>query len=62
MRIGDPVRVTAAWSPFYGYRGTVTQVTPHLMIRIEGDSYPIRVGEREVVREEPSTVNLTGVE
>ncbi len=62
VRVGDPVIVTAHWSSFRGMRGRVTQTSPHLMILIERDTYPIRVGVREVTVDEPSTVNLTGAE
>lgn len=62
MRVKDRVRVTAAWSSFYGMRGRVTQVEPHIMIIIEGDVQPIRVGEREIVLDEPDEIPLTGAE
>ena len=52
MRVGDRVIVSAQWSSFYTMRGTVTQTAPHLMILIDRDTYPIRVGEREVTLEE----------
>ncbi len=48
---GDRVVVTAQWSSFVGMRGLVVAVTPHLMVLIDGDAYPIRMGEREVTRE-----------
>jgi hypothetical protein len=62
VRVGDLVCVAAQWSSFYGMKGKVTAIAPHLMILIHGDKYPIRVGEREVVVEEPSELNLTGAE
>lgn len=63
MRRDDRVLVTANWSSFCGMRGTVKSTQPHLMVLLDGDSYPIRFGERECSREpESSTVNLTGAE
>lgn len=50
MRKGDRVEVTAQWSSFYRMRGRVTATVPHLMVLIDDDAYPIRVGEREVTR------------
>jgi hypothetical protein len=48
---GDRIVVTAQWSSFYRMRGIVVAVTPHLMVLIDDDAYPIRMGEREVTRE-----------
>lgn len=62
IRKGDSVVVTAQWSSFFGMKGKVTQVHPHPMIVIEGDSYPIRVGEKEIALDLPSNPNLTGAE
>ncbi len=61
LRVGDAVAVVAQWSSFCGMKGKVTALAP-LMVLIHGDKYPIRVGEREVVLEEPSDLNLTGAE
>ncbi len=62
MKPGDRVVVVAHWSTFRGMRGRVVATMPHLMILIDDDKYPIRVGTREVVVDEPSTVNMTGAE
>ncbi len=62
MKPGDRVVVVAHWSTFRGMRGRVVATSPHLMILIDDDKYPIRVGTREVVVDEPSTVNMTGAE
>lgn len=48
MRPGARIIVTAQWSSFYGMKGTVNATSPHLMITIDGDTYPIRMGAREV--------------
>jgi ribosomal protein L24 len=48
---GDRVVVVAHWSSFRGMRGEVVQVTPHTMVLIDGDTYPIRVGDREIAKE-----------
>ena len=48
MKLGDPIVVTAHWSSFYKMHGKVTQLTPHVMVKLEGDLFPIRVGEREI--------------
>lgn len=48
MNIGDRVVFTAAWSTFYTMHGTVTSTQPHIMVLIDGDSYSIRVGSREI--------------
>ncbi len=59
---GDRVLVFAHWSSFYQQRGTVAQTKPHLMVRIDGDSLPLRMGEREVVRLEESAQHIGGAE
>ncbi len=59
LRKDDPVRVVAHWSSFYGQRGVVVSVAP-LMVRIHGDTYPMRFGE--VMLDEPSTISMTGAE
>ena len=48
MRVGDRVVVTAMWSSFHTMKGRVVATAPHLMILIDHDVHPIRVGEREV--------------
>ena len=62
MRIGDAIVFVAQWSSFYGFRGKVVSTAPHLMVLLHGDAMPIRVSEREIARDEPSTLNLTGAE
>ena len=59
--VGDRVHVVEPWSSFRGMRGTVTQVRPYIMILIDGDRLPIRVGEREIARE-ANDPSLTGAE
>lgn len=59
---GDRVLVFAYWSSFYKMAGTVTQVAPYLMVRVDGDSYPIRMGDRECVRLEESRHHVGGAE
>lgn len=57
------VIVSANWSSFYGMAGEVIQTSPHLMVRLDGDKFPMRFGEREVSPEpESSSVNMTGAE
>jgi hypothetical protein len=60
--VGDRVLVVAHWSSFRGMRGKVTQTTPYLMVRLDGDRYSMRIEEPSVVRDEPSTLSLTGAE
>lgn len=61
MYRGDRVRVTAAWSSFVGMTGVVTETRPHLMVRLDGDRYPIRVSDREIVRIDEE-ISMTGAE
>lgn len=49
MKLGEPVIFVADWSSFVGKRGHVTQVHPFVMVVLDDDPRPIRVGEREVV-------------
>jgi hypothetical protein len=60
--VNDRVKVVAHWSSFRGMRGTVTQVAPYLMVRLDGDRYSLRIEEPSVEREEASTTNLSGAE
>jgi len=62
MRVGDRVLFTAMWSSFFGMKGRVEQLTPHIMVRIDGDSYPIRVGSREITVDVQSLIAMTGAE
>lgn len=48
MKVGDRIVVTAMWSCFHTMKGRVVQLEPHLMIIIDHDKYPIRVGVHEV--------------
>ncbi len=48
LYINDRVLVTAVWSSFRGMRGTVTQVKPYLMVRLDGDTHPLRIEEPSV--------------
>ena len=57
----DRVLVTAQWSSFFGQRGTVQSVAP-LMIIIDGDTFPMRFGERECIVDAPTSPSLTGAE
>lgn len=61
LRKDDPVRVVAHWSSFYGQRGVVVSVAP-LMVRVHGDTHPMRFGDREVMLDEPSAISMTGAE
>ncbi len=62
MRVGDRVRVVAHWSSFVGMKGRVVSTSPHLMVRLDGDTYPLRIEEPSVVIDEPSEISLTGAE
>ena len=62
MRPGDRVVFTAQWSSFYGMRGAVAAVRPNMMVLLDGDSHPIRVGPKEVTSDEPTEPSLTGAE
>ena len=48
MKIGDRVQVVALWSSFHTMKGRITQLEPVLMIVIDHDKYPIRVGAQEI--------------
>ncbi len=48
MRPGDRVSFVALWSSFLGQNGTVVAISPHLMVRLDGDTYPMRVHPKEV--------------
>lgn len=43
MRVGDRVRVVAAWSQFRGLTGVVVQVTPCVMVLLDEYKQPIRI-------------------
>ncbi len=59
---GDRVLIFAQWSSFYRKHGTVTQTAPYLMVRVDDDTYPMRMGERECVRLEESSRHIGGAE
>ncbi len=61
MYRGDRVLVTAMWSTYVGMYGVVTATSPHLMIKLDGDRLPIRVGDREVSRSD-AELAMTGAE
>jgi hypothetical protein len=50
--VGEPVIVVATWSSFRGRKGVVTQVTPFVMVQLEGEAFPLRMGAGEVVAEQ----------
>lgn len=62
MKVGDRIVVTALWSSFHTMKGAIVSMSPHLMVLIDHDMRPIRMGEREVALEESSSVSLTGAE
>ena len=47
VKKGDRVAITSDWSSFRGQRGTVIQTHPYITVQIDGDSTPIRIGDRE---------------
>ncbi len=47
LRKGDRVLVHVHWSSFSGMRGVVESVEP-LMIKLDGDLFAMRFGDREV--------------
>ncbi len=49
MRRGDRVEVVASWSTFRGMRGRVDSVAPYLMVVLDDDPRPVRMGETEVM-------------
>lgn len=49
MTINQRVRVVSEWSSFCGMTATVTATHPHLMITVDDDPRPIRVGANEIV-------------
>lgn len=62
MIVGDRVLFVAHWSTYHRMRGTVTRVRPTVMVRLDGDTHPMCVNEREVIAEQPSELTLTGAE
>lgn len=48
MRPGDRIEVTASWSSFRGQRGRIVATAPHLMVVLDDDPRPMRVGQTEV--------------
>ena len=60
--VGDRVLVFAAWSSFYRMNGTVVATAPRLMVRLDGDSLPLAMGERECIRIEESSRHIGGAE
>jgi hypothetical protein len=61
MKVGARVLVFAEWSSFRGMRGTVTQSAPFMMVLLDGERQPLRVGKSEVL-EESEPLTLTGPE
>ena len=60
MRVGDRVIVHAHWSTFYKQRGVVESVSPHLMIKLDGDLFAMRFGNGEVSRDESTPTWVAG--
>lgn len=65
--MGPPVRrvderVIVVAPSFIGKRGVVTQVTPLLMVQIDGERLPLHFGEREVIAERESARHMTAGE
>jgi hypothetical protein len=58
-REGDRVIVIAP--SFRGMRGVVTDVSPILLVRLDGERLPLHFGEREVI-DETSERHLGGAE
>lgn len=50
--VGERVIGVAPWSSFRGKRGVVTQTEPFLMVRVDEDERPIRMGDGEVIAEQ----------
>lgn len=50
--VGERVIVIAPWSTFRGERGVVVQTRPHLMVRLDDDPRPLRMGDGEVIAEQ----------
>ena len=53
MNRDDRVEFCAHWSSFFGMKGTVVATKPFLMVLLDGDRHPVRVGDREVRPLEP---------
>lgn len=63
MKLGARVIVFAHWSSFRGMCGVVTRVRPTLMVRFDGYTHPMCVGEREVIEESSAPeLSFTGAE
>lgn len=62
MKVGDRVRVIAAWSSFRGREGNVKQTDPFPMVLLDGESKELRVGESEVLVIEQGPQHVAGAE
>lgn len=62
MKRGDAVLVVAPWSSFHGMRGEVTQAEPHVMVLLDGETKPLRMGATEIIPAEESTRHIGGAE
>jgi hypothetical protein len=62
LYVNDRVVFFAQWSTWRGMKGCVTKTAPGLWVLIDGDVFPVAVSASEVVRDESSTMNLTGAE
>jgi hypothetical protein len=55
MKVGTRVLITAGWSSFHHRRGVITQIEPFIMVLLEGERKPLRMGHREFIADpEPS--------
>jgi hypothetical protein len=49
MKVGSRVLITAGWSSFHHRRGVITQLDPYLMVLLDGEAKPLRMGVRELI-------------
>lgn len=60
LYVGDEVEFIGLHNSFRGQRGEVKAIAPHLMVRVEGDTHPMRFTRNEVAR--VHDVSMTGAE
>ena len=59
--VNDRIVFFAQWSTWRGMTGRVTATKPGLWVLIDGDTQPVAVTDREIVRE-PSAHHIGGAE
>lgn len=62
LTLDTRVIVIAPWSTFRGRTGRVVQLEPYLAVLLDGESKPLRMGDREVIPADESRRHVAGAE